>query len=171
MGIVRTVPYDLGTQTEVGGMTMTSASKNSNARRLGFAAFVTLALVSLCSCGSATKDLSAAKQAVGEFHSQLDAGDYAALYQAADPKLRTITTETDFTKLLAAIHRKLGTVRSADMRTYAAAWFAGQGTTVTLTYNTTFSAGSGTEQFIWHISDGRAMLYGYHINSADLIEK
>jgi len=150
---------------------MTSASRNSNARNLGFAGFVTLVLLSACSCGSATKDVAAAKQAVGEFHSQLDAGDYSALYQAADPKLRTITTATDFTKLLAAIHHKLGTVRNADMRTYAAAWYAGQGTTVTLTYNTTFSGGSGTEQFIWHISDGRAMLYGYRIYSADLIEK
>lgn len=150
---------------------MTSASKNSAARSLGFAAFVSLVLLSVCSCGSATKNVAAAKQAVDAFHSQLDAGEYSALYQAADPKLRTITTETDFTKLLGAIHRKLGTVRNADMRTYAAGWYAGQGTTVTLTYNTTFSAGTGTEQFVWHISDGRAMLYGYHINSADLIEK
>ena len=150
---------------------MNSTERNSIARRAGWVVLVSLALLAMCSCGSATKDTAAAKQAVLEFHSQLDAGRYTALYESADPKLRRITTETDFTKLLDAVHRKLGTVRQSDMRAWNAAWYAGQGTTITLTYNTTFSAGSGTEQFIWHVNDGRPLLYGYNINSAELIEK
>lgn len=125
----------------------------------------------VCSCGSPTKDAALAKQAVDDFHSQLDSEQYASLYTAADPKLHDLTTKTDFVNLLSAVHRKLGTVRQANLRTWNAGWYTGQGTTVTLTYNTTFSSGSGTEEFVWHISDNRARLYGYHINSADLIEK
>ncbi|HEX5425593.1 MAG TPA: DUF4019 domain-containing protein [Candidatus Acidoferrales bacterium] len=130
-----------------------------------------MALLAVCSCGSVTKDATVAKQAVASFHSQLDAGQYATLYEGADPKLHAMASETDFTKLLDAVHRKLGTVREANLANWKAGWYAGQGTTVSLTYNTTFSAGSGTEQFVWHIDNGRALLYGYHINSADLIEK
>jgi hypothetical protein len=134
-------------------------------------AFLAAVSLLLCSCGSVTADTNLAKQAVTQFHSQLDAQQYAALYTAADPQLHQATSQADFTKLLAAVHRKLGNVRESNLRTWHAGWYTGQGTTVTLTYDTTFASGSGTEQFVWHINDNRALLYGYHINSADLIEK
>ncbi|HXW57098.1 MAG TPA: DUF4019 domain-containing protein [Candidatus Cybelea sp.] len=130
-----------------------------------------LAPLVLCSCASVVKDTALAKDAVGQFHSQLDAGQYTALYAAADPKLHEATTEAEFTRLLEAIHDKLGTVRQAELRTWNTGWYLGTGTTVTLVYNTTFSGGSGTEQFTWHVSSDRATLYGYHINSIDLIAK
>ena len=118
-----------------------------------------------------TVNTDLAKQGVAQFHSQLDAEQYAALYASADPELHNITAQDDFTKLLAAVHSKLGDVKQSNLRTWNTNWSTGQGTIVTLTYDTTFSTGSGTEQFVWHISDKRALLYGYHINSADLIEK
>jgi Protein of unknown function (DUF4019) len=132
---------------------------------------LSLAPLVLCSCGSVVKNTALAKDAVGQFHSQLDAEQYTALYVAADPRLHEATTEADFTRLLEAIHHKLGTVRQSELRNWNTGWYAGTGTTVTLVYNTTFSAGSGTEQFTWHISDDRATLYGYHINSIDLLAK
>lgn len=125
----------------------------------------------LSSCTSGTKDIELAKQGVERFHSQLDSERYEALYVGADEKFHNATTEPDFTKLLEAIHGKLGTVRGSNLRNASIGWFAGQGATVTLVYDTTFSDGSATEQFLWHISDNRALLYGYHINSNDLITK
>ncbi len=130
-----------------------------------------MALVTVCSCGSVTKDAAMAKQAVVEFHSQLDNGQYAALYNSADPKFHAATTQADFTKILDAVHRKLGSVRESKLQNWQAGWYAGRGTTITLDHATTFSGGSGTEQFVWHIDNCRALLYGYHINSADLVEK
>lgn len=134
-------------------------------------AFLAVVSLLLCSCGSMAVDTNLAKQGVAQFHSQLDAEQYAALYAAADPELHKATVQDDFTKFLAAVHRKLGDVQQSNLRTWNTNWSTGQGTIVTLTYDTTFSTGSGTEQFLWHISDNRALLYGYHINSADLIEK
>jgi len=124
----------------------------------------------LSACRS-TKNINVAKQAVEQFHSQLDSERYNALYAAADDKFHNVMTEPDFTKLLSAVHRKLGTVQRSILRNTGVAWNAGQGATVTLAYDTTFAAGSGTEQFIWHISDNRATLYGYHINSKELVTK
>ena len=136
-------------------------------------AIAILAVVSLllCSCGSIAIDTDLAKKGVEQFHSQLDAEQYAALYAAADSELHKLTSQDDFTKLLTAIHHKLGNVRQSNLRVWNTSWHTGQGTIVTLTYDTTFSAGSGSEEFLWHISDNRALLYGYHINSTDLIEK
>lgn len=125
----------------------------------------------LASCGSAVKNVSIAKDAVTQFHSQLDAEQYSAVYAATDTGFRSASTEADFTKLLEAIHRKLGTVRESDLQNVNVAWHTGEGATVNLTYNTKFSSGSGIELFRWHISDNRAQLFAYRINSNDLITK
>lgn len=127
--------------------------------------------VLLSSCGATSKSVDLAKQGVEQFHSQLDSEQYAALYAAADEKFHKATNESDFVKLLQGVHRKLGNIRNSNLRNTGVAWFAGQGATVTLVYDTNFAEGSGTEQFVWHISDNRAALYGYHINSNDLVAK
>jgi Protein of unknown function (DUF4019) len=123
------------------------------------------------SCGSSTKSLDLAKQNVEQFHSELDSGQYAAVYAACDEKFHQVTTESDFVKLLDAVHRKLGNVQQANLRNTGVAWFAGQGATVTLVYETRFTEGTGTERFIWHIKDNGAALYSYHINSNELVIK
>ena len=125
----------------------------------------------LCSCDSATKNLQLAEQNVEQFHSELDSEQYAAVYAACDEKFHQATTESDFVKLLEAVHRKLGNVQQASLRNTGVAWFAGQGATVTLVYETKFAEGTGTEQFVWHVKDNGAALYSYHINSNELVTK
>lgn len=126
------------------------------------------------SCKSTIAGIDAAKQGVTQFHQQLDSEQYSQLYTAADEKLHQQTSESQFTGLMQAIHKKLGMVQKANLTDTRIAWYTATGETVTLDYQTTFStgsgsAGSGTEEFIWHISGDRALLYGYHINSNDLI--
>lgn len=132
---------------------------------------VLLAACSLVSCGSSSKNVQLAQDRVGLFHAQLDTEQYNSIYAATDEKFHTASTETDFVKLLQAIHNKLGTVRESNLRNTGVAWFAGQGATVTLVYETKFTDGTGTEQFVWHIKDNQVTLYSYHINSNDLISR
>jgi hypothetical protein len=127
--------------------------------------------VLLGSCGSATKSLDLAEQNVQVFHAQLDTEQYDAVYSASDEKLQQSTPEADFVKFLGAVHRKLGNVEEATLQHTGVAWYSGQGATVTLVYQTQFAQGSGTEQFVWHVKDNGAVLYGYHINSNELITK
>lgn len=129
------------------------------------------ATVLLSSCGSATRNVKLAQQSVQQFHSELDSEQYAVVYAASDDKLHQATSEPDFVKLLGSIHQKLGNVRESNLRNSGVAWFAGQGATVTLVYDTEFAEGAGTEQFVWHIRDNGPALYGYHINSNDLVTK
>jgi hypothetical protein len=136
--------------------------------------FVAVFVATLCflaSCGSSSKNVQLAKDSVGMFHAQLDTEQYSSIYKAADDKFHEATTENDFVKLLNAVHNKLGTVKKASVVNTGVAWFAGQGATVTLVYDTQFSDGTGTEKFVWHLKDGQATLYGYRINSNDLITK
>jgi hypothetical protein len=126
---------------------------------------------SLVSCGSSSKNLQLAQDSVGLFHAQLDMEQYGSIYGAADDKFRNASTEADFVKLLRAIHTKLGAVRESNLRTSGVAWFAGQGATVTLVYDTKFMNGTGSEQFVWLIKDNQTTLYNYRIDSNDLIVK
>jgi Protein of unknown function (DUF4019) len=135
-----------------------------------FVAICTVGIL-LCSCGSSSKNLELAKQNVQQFHSELDSGQYAAVYAACDEKFHAATTESDFVKILDAVHRKLGNVQQATLRNTGVAWYSGQGATVTLVYDTKFAEGTGTEQFVWHVKDNGAALYGYHINSNELVTK
>jgi hypothetical protein len=134
-------------------------------------AITCIACMFLSSCGSSAKNVELAKRGVEQFHSQLDSEQYVALYTASDEKFHQATSESEFVKLLEAVHRKLGNVRQSNLRDTGVAWFAGQGTTVTLVYDTAFANGSGTEKFVWHVNDDGTTLYGYHINSNDLIAK
>jgi hypothetical protein len=125
----------------------------------------------LSSCGSSAKSVELAQQSVEQFHSQFDSEQFAGLYAASDEKLHKATSESDFVKLLDAVHRKLGNVQQSNLRNTGVAWFAGQGATVTLVYETKFSQGTGMEKFVWHIKDNAATLYGYNINSNELVTR
>lgn len=129
-----------------------------------------LACICLASCGSSNY-VQVAKDTVGIFHAQLDTEQYSSIYAVADEKLRSTSSEADFVKLLQAIHNKLGAVQESKLRNTGVAWFSGEGARVTLVYDTRFADGAGTEQFLWHIKDNKAILYGYHINSNDLLAK
>ena len=125
----------------------------------------------LSSCSSSTKSVELAQQNVEQFHSQLNSEQYTAVYAACDEKFHQATSESDFVKLLEAVHRKLGNVQQSNLRNTGVAWFAGQGATVTLVYQTKFAEGTGMEKFVWHIKDNGAALYGYNINSNELVTK
>jgi hypothetical protein len=73
-------------------------------RRVGGALMLALVLGG-CSVG---KDVPLADGAVGQFHQLLNAGRFAQIYAAASPEMKSATSEADLTRLLAAIHRKLG---------------------------------------------------------------
>ena len=136
-----------------------------------FGAVLVATLSVLASCSSSSKSVQLGQSSVGRFHTQLDAEQYSSIYAASDEGFHAATSENDFVKLLQAIHNKLGSVRKSNRVNTGVAWFAGRGTTVTLVYDTDFSHGTATEQFVWHIKDDHASLYSYRINSNDLIKK
>ncbi len=74
----------------------------------------------------------------------------------------------DFTELLSAVSRKLGTKKSSTNVNWNINYHT-SGTFVTLTQNTEFERGDAEEQFVYRIEEDKALLAGYHINSHALI--
>lgn len=111
-----------------------------------------------------------AEQGVTEFHWHLDSEQYEAIVGESDEYLRTSNGGT-FPSFLRAIHRKLGRVQEARLTGSQVGWFAGEGTVITLFYNTQFEGGAAGEKFVWHFKNNRPVLHGYFVSSNDLIMK
>jgi hypothetical protein len=126
-------------------------------------------LVGSSSC-SLTKGRGIAEAAVTQFHSRYNAGQFHEIYVDTDEGFRKVTSEADLVALLEALRRKLGTVNQSNQ----GGWRVNAtttGTMVSLGYNVDFSEGKGTEEFVFHVSGDKAMLFNYHVNSPLLITK
>jgi hypothetical protein len=116
------------------------------------------------------KGKEAAERAVNEFHHKLDASDFAGIYAATHPDFKKVATEKDFTELLEAVHRKLGTVKGSEQRSWRLNQF-NLDTNAQLVYKTSFSGGEAAEQFVYRVDEKSAALLSYNINSKALIVK
>jgi len=124
-----------------------------------------LALLAGCSVGN---DLPRADAGVADFHRELNAGQFQAIYNNASADMKGASTPDSMVKLFDAIHRKLGGFQSGAR----ASWndtINTSGHFVTINYSATYTAGPADENFVFRIEGDRALLAGYHINSMALI--
>jgi hypothetical protein len=84
------------------------------------------AALTLVSCSS-VQNKQLAEQGVAKFHQQLDSEEYHSIYTESDERFRRASREADLNAFLAAVHRKLGKVQSADLKSFQVGWFAGRG--------------------------------------------
>ena len=109
-----------------------------------------------------------AEAAVVTFHQRLDAGDLDGIWNQTDEGFRKACERACFDKFIGAVHRKLGKV----VTTSNTGWMVGSfnlTTRVTLTQQTEFEHGKGTEVFTFLVHDEVVKLLSYKINSMDLI--
>ncbi|HZN06148.1 MAG TPA: DUF3887 domain-containing protein [Pyrinomonadaceae bacterium] len=137
--------------------------------RIKYLILFTLVVALQLSCG-VKKGKENAERAVEKFHSQLNAGQFQQIYSESDEAFRKAVTEEQALQLFDAVHRKLGTVQQAKLTGWHVNATTG-GTAVTLGYDVDFSEGKGTEQFVYHVSGDKALLFNYNVNSPLLITK
>jgi hypothetical protein len=129
----------------------------------------TFLLIAATSC-SFSKGKQLAESAVVQFNEQYNAGQFHDIYNQADDGLKQHDTEASLVQLFESVHRKLGTVKWANQTRWYVNATTGR-TFVTLSYDTDFSEGKGTEEFAFRINGDKALLYNYHVNSNLLITK
>jgi hypothetical protein len=115
-----------------------------------------------------------AETAVAKFHEQLDAEKYDEIWTETDEAFKKVSPQADFSALLAAMHRKLGRVTSTTQTYFFSqdrAGTASSGSFISLTYETVFAEGSGTEKFNYRVDGKNVRLVGYNVNSNALILK
>jgi hypothetical protein len=111
-----------------------------------------------------------AEKAVENFHSQFNSEQYEEIINAAEEEFRNSASKEEMTTFFQAIHRKLGSVRRSTQTQFGVNVNTG-GSFVTLAYQSEFTDGKATEQFVWRIRDDNAFLLRYDVNSPQLITK
>lgn len=122
------------------------------------------------SCSSIMKGKELAGPAVEKFHAQFNAGQYDEIYNEAGDEFKQSVSKDQLVKLLTVVRQKLGTVDKSD----STGWHVNtdtSGTIATVTYDVEFSEGKGTEEFMFKVTDDKALLYNYKINSPLLLTK
>lgn len=136
-----------------------------------YSIFIPLAAVAIIAgCGNMLTGKAEAEKAIPIFHTLLDQEKYAEIYSAADVGFTKAISQEKWTQILEAVHRKLGKVKSAETGTWNMKTWNTK-TYVTISQETVFENGTGTETFTYIIRDGKALLQSYNINSTDLITK
>ncbi len=121
--------------------------------------------VVLSAC-SATDDSNTAESQVPLFHQALDATQFESLYENSSAELKKAVSKKEFIAYLNEVHDRLGNVKSAE-KISSNVNFASN-TYVTLSYNTEFERGKGSERFIYRVNSKQVFLYSYHIQSSKL---
>ncbi|QDZ07127.1 hypothetical protein FPZ24_06215 [Sphingomonas panacisoli] len=112
-----------------------------------------------CSMG---QDLSSGGAAVDAFHSQMNAGQFAAIAAGAGPEIQA--TAGGFAPILEQIHARLGNVKSTSRTGFNDRVDNGEHR-LELTYDTKFDRGDGAEEFVFRMAKGKPLLIGYHVKS------
>jgi|HubBroStandDraft_1064217.scaffolds.fasta_scaffold109075_2 hypothetical protein len=134
--------------------------------RVRAAVFGCLALLAGCNVAD---DIPKATAQIDAFHSKLNAGDFATIYAQSAPEMKQAATEDALTKLLSAVHRKLGDFQSGQQQS----WNDNVNTSghfLTLGYAAKYAHGDATETFVYKLDGQQTLLVGYNVNSNALIE-
>ena len=122
--------------------------------------------LALASC-QAGQDTDAAERQVAAFHADYDAGRLEPLFDQSSPVLKQMTPRPQFLAFLSETRRRLGAVKSTSQTGWNVNYDTGGGQ-VTLTYQTVFESGEGTEIFIYDTATPPRLI-GYNVNAPALV--
>ena len=126
-----------------------------------------LTILLLLSCSS-QEQYEVAQAAINRFHELLATKNFDQIYAEASKNLKNNTTSDEFSKLLAAIDRKLGAFKAAENKSWSIN-YGTSGTLVTIGIQAQYEKGTAFEIFNFVIENGKAMLNGYNIQSRELL--
>jgi hypothetical protein len=138
-------------------------------RVLTFLLLSGLALAVTNSC-SLAKSKEISEVAVKRFHDQFNTAKFTDIYRETDDQFKQAVSEQEFSDLLQAVQRKLGTVKDVKGSSWGVNTTTA-GAMATLSYDVEFTEGRAAEQFVFHITGNQAKLVRYNINSPLLITK
>lgn len=138
-------------------------------RRSVITLLAALTLLSGLSGCSAPEQIEESERLVIMFHNRMDREAYEEVWQLTSTDFQQTNVKIATLDFFRAVRGKLGIARESVLAgaTYEAN--AGELPTITLTYQTEFEHGYGEETFVFTVDRGRTELWGYHINSNDLI--
>jgi hypothetical protein len=126
---------------------------------------LSVSVLSACSPGA---DTQAAEKSIASFHADLNAGNFDKIYDGSGPDLKAVANKDKFTKILNAVHTKLGVFKDGKSVGWNDNVTTG-GHFVTINYKADYNKGSADENFVFRVEETGSSLVGYHVNSEALL--
>jgi hypothetical protein len=127
------------------------------------APWIALLALSLASC-SAGKDMTAAEQGVAALHQAFSTGQFATVYDGSAPEMKNSISRDEFVSTFGGIYGRTGAFKSGK----TTGWKVNYGTDgnmVALDRDAQFQNARGTEEFVFRVQGGKAVLAGYHVKT------
>jgi hypothetical protein len=127
-------------------------------------ALVIAALAFMIAACSAGNDMTAAEQGVAATHKAFSSGQFATVYDGSSEEMKSSVTRDQFVKMFAPIYAKTGAYRSGK----TVGWnvkYGTDGNYAVLNHEAQFEHGTGKEEFVFRLKDGKAILAGYHVKT------
>jgi len=117
--------------------------------------------VASCSVGD---DKDAAEQAAAQVHQAFSAGQFAAVYDGSAPEMKSSLTRDQFVQTFGAIYARTGAYRSGKTTGWRVNYDTA-GNFVALAHDAQFQNAHATEEFVFRMQGGKAILAGYHVKT------
>jgi hypothetical protein len=127
------------------------------------APWIALLALSLAGC-SAGKDMTAAEQGVTALHQAFGSGKFGAVYDGSAAEMKNSISRDGFIRTFGGIYGRTGAYKSGK----TTGWKVNYGTNgnmVALNRDAQFQNAKGTEEFVFRMRGGKAVLAGYHIKT------
>ena len=127
-----------------------------------------MAAVLLAGC-SAGGDTDAAEQGVIAVHEAFSAGQFGTVYDGSAPEMKNSLSRDQFAATFGGIYSRTGAFKSGK----TTGWKVNYGTDgnfVVLNRDAEFQHASGTEEFVFRVEGGKAVLAGYHVKTSLPVE-
>ena len=127
------------------------------------APWVALLAFSIAGC-SAGKDMTAAEQGVVALHQAFSAGQFATVYDGSAPEMKNSISRDAFASTFGGIYGRTGAYKSGKTTGWKVNYRTG-GNMVALNRDAQFQNARGTEEFVFRVQGGKAVLAGYHVKT------
>lgn len=127
------------------------------------ALWMALLAFSLASC-SAVSDTKAAEQGVVALHQAFSAGQFAAVYDGSAPEMKNSISRDEFVSTFGGIYGRTGAFKTGKTTGWKVNYDT-DGNMVALNRDAQFQNARGTEEFVFRVQGGKAVLAGYHVKT------
>jgi len=117
--------------------------------------------------GCAQSAQSLAQSAIGTFHQQVNAGQFANIYNGASPDLKSMSSQAELVNYVASVHAKMGNFQSGAISSSKESTNNGA-QDVSIVYAAKYDKGPVQETFDYRISGNAALLENYRVDSGAL---
>ena len=126
--------------------------------------WITLATLPLLAGCNAVSDTKAAEQGVDALHQAFSSGQFATVYDGSAPEMKNSISRDAFVSTFGGVYSRTGAYKSGKTTGWKVNYGTG-GNIVALNRDAQFQNARGTEEFVFRVQGGKAVLAGYHVKT------